>query len=125
MNTPLDRQPLGIIIGGSVDRGFQVRLNPDVPLEGINVGSQIVVQGTDLVYFCIVTDVSLETVDARYRSMSPNALNPFITEVAAGTVIYGTLQVSPMLTLPTSGNGEIQPARSLPPPFSRVFRAVH
>ena len=123
MNPPLERQLLGIIVGGSVDRGFQVRLNPDVPLEGINVGSQIVVQGTDLVYFCIVTDVSLEAVDSRYRSISPSTLNPFITEVAAGTVIYGTLQVSPMLTLPASGKGQIQPARSLPPPFSQVLVA--
>ena len=127
MEPQLERQPLGMVVGGSVERGLQVRLDPGVPLESIKVGAFVVVQGADLTYFGVATDVSLEAVDPRYRSTPPDVANPFIAQVVIGTSVYGALQVTPMLTLAVAGDPDAsgQPARSLPAPFSRVSTASH
>ncbi len=106
MTTPYtQRQPLGIVVGGSVERGLQVRLEPEVPLETIKVGAFVVIQGTQLTYFGVVTDVSLEAVDPRYRSTPPDVSNPFIAQVVTGAGVYGQLQVTPMLALAVPGDG--------------------
>ncbi|MSQ41057.1 MAG: ATP-binding protein [Dehalococcoidia bacterium] len=124
MTTPFtQRQPLGMVVGGSVERGLQVRLEPEIPLESIKVGAFVVVQGTQLTYFGVVTDVSLEAVDPRYRSSPPDVSNPFIAQVVTGAGVYGSLQVTPMLALAVAGQDQPQPAKSVPAPFSRVSTA--
>ena len=121
----LQRQPLGIVVGGSVERGLQVRLDPTVPVETIKVGTFIVIQGAALTYFGVATNISLEAIDPHYRSTPPDVANPFIAQVVTGTGVYGALEVTPMLTLAVAGQGQPQPAKSIPAPFSRVSTASH
>lgn len=56
MNTEI---PLGSVIQGSLTKGLEVRLHPDISVEDMRVGKFLVIQGMRSRFFCLLTDVSL------------------------------------------------------------------
>ena len=114
--------PLGVVVGGSLSRGLDVRLETPSSVEAAQVGTFVTVQGTTRRFFGIVTDLSLESADPRMPSALAGA-DPAIADVLSGTGAYAVARVTPMLT---TGVGEEapQPARSLPAHFAQVHRAT-
>ena len=55
MNTEI---PLGSVIQGSLTKGLEVRLHPDISVEDMRVGKFLVIQGMRSRFFCLLTDVS-------------------------------------------------------------------
>ncbi len=89
--------PLGSVIEGSLSRGLEVRLHPDVSVEDLRVGKFLVVQGRRSRFFCMLTDVALGTASTRILANPPEPSNLFLQEVLSGTGTYGTMSLSPML----------------------------
>jgi hypothetical protein len=143
--------PLGSVIQGSLTKGLEVRLHPDVSVEDMRVGKFLVIRGTRSLFFCLLTDVTLGAASERILANPPAAEDSFLRDVLAGSGTYGTVQVSPMLmltpsatqkdlpTLPiepktkksklasfeaqTSTDLELLPVKTIPSHFSQVYEA--
>lgn len=150
MNSQL---PLGSVIQGSLTKGLEVRLHPDVSVEDMRVGKFLVVQGTRSRFFCLLTDVSLGCSSDRIIANPPPIDDSFLRDVLAGSGTYGTVALSPMLmftptatnsdfpSLPidpdrdlntnlgsmqanTSADLELLPVKTIPAHFSQVYEAT-
>jgi uncharacterized protein len=141
--------PLGSVIQGSLTKGLEVRLHPDVSVEDMRVGKFLVIQGVRSRFFCLLTDVSLGTASDRILANPPAIEDTFLRDVLAGSGTYGTIQLSPMLmftptatskdraSLPieakksnlasfeaqSSSELELLPVKTIPAHFSQVYEA--
>jgi len=121
-----DRQRLGIVVFGSLNKGVEVRLDGSASVEDMAVGRYVTIEGQKRRFFGMVTDVSLGVTDHKLTLTPPDVSDTFISEVLAGTSIYGTLHILPMLTI----GGDVasllegpQPVKTVPSHFSSVYLA--
>jgi len=117
---------LGIVVGGSLTRGMEVKLDSATPIEEMAVGRYVVIEGQRSRFFGMITDVSLGTIDQQLTITPPDVTDPFIAEVVAGTSTYGKLQVTPMLTISGDAMSILegpQPVKTVPAHFSAVRQA--
>ena len=117
---------MGTVIGGSLGRGVEVRLDPSFPVESVKVGGFVAIQGQAQRFFGIVSDVALETVDPSLRGMPPEAWDGFTASVMSHTNAYAIVTVLPQLVIGGSPLAMIegpQPARAIPPHFSGAHQA--
>ncbi|WP_088242101.1 helicase HerA domain-containing protein [Calothrix rhizosoleniae] len=145
-------QPLGSVIQGSLTGGLEVRLHPDISVEDMRVGKFLVVQGMRSRFFCMLTDVALGTANQRIIANPPDWEDSFLREILAGSGIYGTVNLAPMLMFtpesheesPENNNGksgkqssglasfeaqtsttmELLPVKTIPTHFSQVYEAA-
>jgi len=116
-------QKLGIVVSGSLNKGVEVRLDSSASVEDMVVGRYVTIEGQKRRFFGMITDVSLEVIDQKLTLIPPDVSDPFIAEVLAGTSTYGTLHVTPYLTI----GGDVasliegpQPIKTVPSHFSKV-----
>ena len=127
---------LGVVVGGSLSRGLDVRLDgsADASLEDVAVGSFVTIVGRRQRYFAVVTDLELRTVDDSVRHFPPggstySGAGDFAAEVMAGTLAYGQLSVMPSMTAPLDSDAGIGPAisaeqaKTIPEHFAPVYAA--
>ncbi|MCI0869001.1 MAG: ATP-binding protein [Chloroflexi bacterium] len=120
------RKPLGMVVAGSLTEGMEVRLDAATSIENIKVGTFVNIQGRDMQFFGVLTDVSLNSTDPSLRLTPPDVSNKFIFDVVSGTTAYGTITVEPMLTLsndPLEAMDGPKPSKTIPPHFSLVSTA--
>ena len=117
--------PLGLVVEGSLGRGVKVRLDAGASVEDIKVGTFVTIQGSKNRFFGVVTEISLDSTDARLSHSPPQADDTFIARVVEGTVAYGTISVLPTLTMPVALGDSQGPAaaKSIPAHFSRAYQA--
>jgi DNA helicase HerA-like ATPase len=116
-------QHLGIIVSGSLEKGLEVRLDSSASVEDMAVGRYVTIEGARQRFFGMITDVSLGVIDSKLTLTPPDVADPFIAEVLAGTSTYGTLHISPYLTIGGDVAGlleEPQPVKTIPSHFSMV-----
>ncbi len=92
-------RPLGSVIQGSLSKGLEVKLHPDVSVEEMRVGKFLVVRGVRSHFFCLLTDVCLGTTNERISMNPPHPEDTFMQDVLAGSSTYGKIELSPMLML--------------------------
>jgi len=114
---------LGIVTLASLERGTDVRLDSPVSVEDMVVGRYVTIEGQKRRFFGMITDVSLGVTDPNLTLTPPDVSDPFIAEVVAGTSTFGTIHVTPMLTI--GGDAETilegpQPVKTIPGHFSVV-----
>jgi uncharacterized protein len=124
----LEGKALGLVVGGSLTQGVEVRLDPQgqVSVEDIKVGSFVTIQGSKQRFFGVITDIALGSADPRLKHTPPQVDDPFIARVVSGTVAYGTVSVLPNLTMPlVLGDEQEGPvaAKTIPTHFSRAYAA--
>ena len=91
---------LGIVVGGSLSKGLDVKLDRSAVVEGMAVGRYVVVRGqTGRRFFSIITDVVLDSANPAIEKAPPDTSDPFLARVHQGTSTFGRLEVSPMLVL--------------------------
>ncbi len=124
-----------MVVGGSLSRGLDVRLDgsANASLEDVAVGSFVTVVGRRQRYFAVVTDLELRTVDDSVRHFPPTRSpggDDFHAEVMAGTLAYGQLSVMPSMTAPLhsdvagGGTSELaEQAKTIPEHFAPVYAA--
>lgn len=118
---------LGLVVAGSLSEGLQARLDGGVSVEDMAVGRYVVIEGQRRRFFAMVTDVQLGHSHPQLATTPPDVSDPFVAEVLAGTSIFGTLKVMPMLTLeqgPEALLAEPEPVKTVPTHFSLVADAT-
>ena len=113
-------QRLGMVVAGSLSDGMDVRLDLDASIEDIKVGAFVTIQGKQMRFFGVVTDVSLRTTDPMLSASPPDVSDPYVAEVVAGTMAYGSIKVEPMLVQDIEGP---VPAKTVPAHFSVASQA--
>jgi len=123
---PLQQEPgrrLGIVVGGSLSKGLEVKLDPQTVIEGLAVGRYVVVHGrTGRRFFSLIHDVALDATNPLIEKTPPDVSDPFIAQVIRGTSTFGRIHVAPMLVL-EPGADEPKPVKTVPEHFSEVYEA--
>jgi DNA helicase HerA-like ATPase len=120
---PEPAQQLGLVVGGSLSKGLDVRLDRRAVIEGLAVGRYVVVHGqTGRRFFSIVTDVALDSTNPLIEKYPPAAEADFVRQVYAGSTTFGLLHVVPMLVL-DPGEDEPRPVKTVPVHFAPVYEA--
>ncbi len=122
-NEPPAAKALGLVVGGSLSKGLEVKLDRDISPEETAVGRYVVVQGQSRRFFSMITDVMLDATDPRWAKIAPDMSDDFMREVMVGTNTFGLLHVSPMLML-EEGSNEARPVKTVPGHFARVVEAT-
>ena len=127
---------LGLLVAGSVAEGLSARLDPAVAIEDVRLGKFVKIVGQKYEYFCLVTDVQLDSANAdvlRDPPGDPSVVDVFLRQVLSGTTTYALIKLKPelMLANPAADDVELdaadlvpRPARTIPPHFSNVSEAV-
>ncbi len=115
---PAATQRLGMVIGGSLSQGLDVRLEREVSTEELAVGSYVVVRGQSKRFFSMITDVKLGATSDEMTLNPPDISDPFLAAVHLGTSTFGLVHLSPMLAL--DEGGEPRPVKTVPGHFSAV-----
>ncbi|NDJ53692.1 MAG: ATP-binding protein [Chloroflexi bacterium] len=118
---------LGVVVGGSLSRGIEVKLDPHTDIEELAAGRYVVVHGRDHDgrhnrFFSMITDIGLGNTNAQITNTPPDTSNPYLAEVYMGSMAYGTMHVSPMLMI--NKESEVGPVRTIPPHFQPVWTAT-
>jgi hypothetical protein len=113
---------LGLVIGGSLSKGLDVRLDRQVSTEDLAVGSYAVVRGLRKRFFSMITDVQLGAASDEVLLNPPDLGDDFLREVHLGTSTFGLLHLSPMLVL-EEGLPDPRPVKTVPGHFSEVREA--
>jgi DNA helicase HerA-like ATPase len=127
---------LGVLVAGSLSEGLAARLDPTVPIEDVRLGKFVKIVGQKFEYFCLVTDVELDSANAdvlRDPPGDPGAVDVFLRHVLSGTTTYAIVKLKPELMLANTLAEDVKfddadlvprPARSIPPHFSNVSEAT-
>jgi DNA helicase HerA-like ATPase len=115
---------LGIVVGGSLSKGLNVKLDRSAVVEGMAVGRYVVVRGqTGRRFFSIITDVALDATNPAIEKTPPDTSDDFLAQVYQGTSTFGRLEVSPMLVLERDSE-EPKPVKTVPAHFATVYEAT-
>jgi DNA helicase HerA-like ATPase len=116
---------LGVVVGGSLSKGLVVKLDREQPIEELAVGRYIVVHGTNKRFFCMVTDISLNSTNPGIQSDPPEVYtDPFLRAIYSGTAAYGTIHVQPMLSIDEEDANKPKPVKTIPSHFMPVYNAT-
>ena len=120
---PEPPQKLGIVVGGSLSKGLDVKLDRSTVIEGLAVGRYVVAHGeTGRRFFSIVTDVQLDALNPLIEKAPPDVSDPFLASVYQGTAVFGRIHVAPMLVL-DEGSSEPKPVKTISSHFRPVYPA--
>ena len=120
----VDEAPLGIVVGGSLSSGLQIKIDPRFSMEKLAVGRYVVIRGrqTNRRFFGIVTDIALDATNPDLVRRPPDLSEDFVLEVYSSEVAIGTLNVSLMLMLDEE-QAEPRPVKTIPSHFSPTYEA--
>src|SRR5258707_1924154 len=104
---------LGLVVGGSLTKGLDVKLDRETEIEDLAVGRYVVVRGKHKRFFCMITDIVLDSTNPAIRSDPPDLSDPFLREVYVGTAAFGTVHVAPMLSIDAQ-EAEPKPVKTIP-----------
>lgn len=113
---------LGVVTGGSLSRGLEVKLDPQTDVEELAVGRYVVVRGRRR-FLCMITDIGLSSTNSQIALTPPDIrANPYLEDVYRGTTAFGTVHIAPMLVI--EEDGKIGPVRTIPAHFQDVLTAT-
>jgi DNA helicase HerA-like ATPase len=126
---------LGLLVAGSVAEGLTARLDPAVAIEDVRLGKFVKIVGQKYEYFCLVTDVQLDSANndvLRDPPGDPTKIDVFLRQVLSGTTTYALVKLKPELMLANlAADVEFEeadltprPARTIPPHFSSISEAT-
>lgn len=121
---------LGVVVGGSLSKGLVVKLDRGQAIEELAVGRYVVVRVPDedkpevtkMRFFCMLTDIVLNNTNQGIQSHPPELINdPFLKDIYIGTAAYGTINVTPMLSI---DEDQPKPVKTIPGHFMPVYNAT-
>lgn len=123
--------PLGLVVGGSLSQGLDVKLDvgalqPGEIIENMAVGKYVVIEGVRKKFFSIVTDISLDNTNPDLVKSPPDAKDRFAIDIYSSQLAFGKLKVTPMLVVEAddSGTPKPKPVKTIPAHFSGVYEAT-
>ena len=119
----LTNTPMGIVVGGSLSSGLEVKISSKLSIERLAVGRYVVVEGrSGRRFFGLITDISLGSINPDLQRRPPDTSEEFVTQVYSSEIAFGYIHVSPMLMI-DEGDDELRPIKTIPTHFSPVFEA--
>jgi DNA helicase HerA-like ATPase len=115
-------EKLGMVIGGSLSGGLDVKLGLSQEIETLAVGRYVVARGRKARFLCMVTDVALVSANPQVALQPPDVSDPFLAQVHRGTTTFGTIHLTPLLIL-EEGAQEVKPVKTIPEHFTPVYTA--
>ena len=122
---------LGVVTDGAFNAGLTARLDPGVSTEELRIGSFVVIEGEQHLFFSTLADIFLRATDPRITADPPHDASPFIARALSGTATYATVQVRPMLMMEKGDDSTFtmdlsppQPVRTIPMHFSTLRAAT-
>jgi len=112
---------LGVITGGSLTKGVEVRLDPSTSPEDLAAGRYVTIDGTRSRFFGMITDIELRSTSPDLAAAPPD--DAFVREVLQGTAMYALLKVSLMLRVDLIANAQPEPVKTVPAHFSAARNA--
>jgi len=113
-------QRLGRVVSGSLSKGLEVKLDSSAAIEEMAVGRYVVIKGSSLKFFGMITDVALDNTNPLIEKNPPDvSADPFLREIYVGTSVFGRIHVAPMLVLDENA-AEPRPVKTIPGHFSAV-----
>ena len=113
---------LGMVTGGSLSAGLDVKLDLSQEIETLAVGRYVVARGRKARFFCMVTDVALASANPQIALQPPDVSDPFLAQVHRGTTAFGTIHLTPLLILEEDAQ-EVKPVKTIPEHFTPVYTA--
>jgi len=114
-----DNRELGLITGGSLTEGLQMKLSPDRSVEEVKAGKFVVVFGLYHKFFSLITDVRLDASSTNVLINPPSREDETLRQVLSGTSTISTVELRPMLMI-THDDNEPKPVKTIPPHFALV-----
>ena len=123
---------LGIITDGAFNAFLTARLDAGVSTEGLNIGSFVIVEGEEHLFFSAISDLQLRVTDPAIASAPPSGASSFIRDALAGTSTYAVVQVKPMLMIKKPSADPLafvdvtarpEPVRTIPMHFATLRHA--
>ena len=91
---------MGIVVGGSLSSGLEVKIDSRLSIEKLAVGRYVVVEGrSGRRFFGIITDIRLDSTNPDLSRRPPDTSDEFVADVYSSTVAFGVIHVTPMLML--------------------------
>lgn len=117
---------LGIVAGGSLSAGMDVKLDtgavPGGIIEDMAVGKYVVVRGqTGKKFFCIVTDIALGHANPDLLKAPP--ADEFTARIYAEQLAFGVIKIAPMLVM-DNDHSQPRPVKTIPAHFAPVYEAT-
>src|SRR5438067_13372400 len=104
---------VGVIVSGSLVGGLEMKLDEWYSVEDIRAGKFVVIEGEKSRFFCMVTDVRLDTTNPKVVVDPRDEEEDLIGRVLPATTTYGTVGWRPLL-MPAKGEqpaaGVVEPA---------------
>jgi hypothetical protein len=72
-----------------LSKGLEVKLNPTAPVEDMAVGRYITIEGAQLKFFGMITDVVLDNTNPQIEKTPPDVDDSFMREIYLGASVYG------------------------------------
>lgn len=113
---------LGVISGGSLSKGLDVKLDRDTDIEKLAVGRYVVARGRRARFFCMITDIALDSTNPLIAKQPPDMSDPLLAEIHRGTTTFGAVHLSPLLLMEESSD-EVKPIKTVPEHFTPVATA--
>ena len=124
----MHRRRVGVIVSGSLVGGLEMKLDEWYSVEDIRAGKFVVIEGEKSRFFCMVTDVRLDTTNPQVLADPPDEEEDLMRQVLHGTATYGTVCLRPLLMTdkddaPTARENEPHLVKTIPIHFSVVCEA--
>jgi DNA helicase HerA-like ATPase len=123
----VDGDRLGVIVRGSLSKGLELKLDPEVPLEKLRAGMFAIAAGNTYDFFSLVTDLELTAATPEALEAPPPEPDSLLRQVLAGDSIYTRAQLRPHLMVDRSRTDPaeaILPVKTIPGHFTQVRRAA-
>ena len=100
-----DRRRLGLLTGGSLLDGLELRLEATVSPEQLRAGQYVVLEGEQHLFYTMIDDVRLASANPAISVRPPGDGDGLLRAVLAGESTYLTLHLRPLLQLPHDDAG--------------------
>lgn len=122
------RRQVGVIVNGSLIGGLEMKLDPYCSVEDVRAGTFVVIEGEKSRFFCMVTDVRLDSTNPQVLANPPDETADLMRQVLHGTTTYGTVCLRPLLMTAKEDNipeqhNEPHVVKTIPAHFAVVREA--
>ncbi|GIX45829.1 MAG: hypothetical protein KatS3mg131_0040 [Candidatus Tectimicrobiota bacterium] len=118
------RRRVGVVVNGSLIGGLEMKLDEWYSVEDVRAGKFVVIEGEKSRFFCMVTDVRLDTTNPQVLADPPGEEEELMRQVLHGTATYGTVCLRPLLMMDKDeSSGEPHLVKTIPVHFSVVCEA--
>ncbi len=127
VDEPAPRTRLGLVTGGSLLDGLELKLDAEVSPEVLRAGQYVVIDGEQHLFYTMITDLRLGSADPKIPIRPPADADELLREVLRGESTYVTAHLRPLLQLPHGepSPGEVDNAqvKTVPQHFRGGWRA--